>query len=378
MQHGRDLGLLQPFRTLRTHTGFGEGLAACPSLGLLVTSDLNMASLSVWDLPSGASGCNSSGGAGGGGLRLVCKLGGARAVGPMRFKFCDGGGYSGYLAFTPPVTTSHARPLLLVTDAGHDAVHVVDVVGRTHEGYVACPGSIAGPRGVAASASTTPPLVAVSAWKESFCGDHVIILYRRNSVVVWETVQVIGGGFGRPGPRDGQLNRPHGLRFNGDGSVICVADRSNDRASMFRVDNGDFVRHIDTSLCYPKDVEEVEGGWLVACTCSHTVVFVSDGGDDGGGGGWPSLGKAGGGYGSGDGELHNPVALATVPGLGLAVRDCWNGRLQVFATPDTIAMLTTNMSGIRIAWMSAVARAVLNRHANVVVARGHWCRVRVK
>ena len=72
----------------------------------------------------------------------------------MQFDFTrsSGSGVSGYLAFTPPTTTtsgssSGARPLLLVTDAGHDAVHVVDVVGRTHAGYLASPGSIAGPRG---------------------------------------------------------------------------------------------------------------------------------------------------------------------------------------------------------------------------------------
>ncbi len=79
------------------------------------------------------------------------------------------------------------------------------------------------------------------------------------------------------------------------------------------------------------DVEEVEGGWLVACRDSHTVEFVGDcDGDAGDGGGRPSLGKAGGGQGSGDGEFWYPSALAVVPGLGLVVRDCWNNRLQVF------------------------------------------------
>ena len=79
----------------------------------------------------------------------------------------------------------------------------------------------------------------------------------------------------------------------------------------------------------PRDVEEVEGGWLVACYYSHTVEFVCDG-VGGDGGGRPSLGKAGGGWGSGDGELNEPTALAVVPGLGLVVRELNNGRLQVF------------------------------------------------
>ncbi len=252
---------------------------------------------------------------------------------PMQFKFSDFYS-SGYLAFTPPTTTatrdgssSSARPLLLVTDAGHDAVHVVDVVGGSHAGYLASPGSIAGPRGVAASGAS--PLVAVSAWKNGGSGDHVVVVYR-GSGAVWEAVRVIGGGFGGPGSRDGQLKWPYGLRFSGDGSAICVADRANNRASLFGVGDGGFVRHMVTGLSGPMDVEEVEGGWLVACGHpSHSVEFVCDG-VGGRRGGRPSLGKAGGGEGSGDGEFHAPTALAVVPGLGLVVREYGNDRLQVF------------------------------------------------
>jgi hypothetical protein len=252
----------------------------------------------------------------------------------MQFKFICDSHASGYLAFTPPAaattttsgTSSSARPLLLVTDAGHDAVHLVDVVGRTHEGYLASPGTIAGPRGVAASGA--PPLVAVSAWKERHSGDHVVVVYR-GSGAVWEAVRVIGGGFGGPGSRDGQLSMPFGLRFSGDGTGICVADCINHRASVFRVGDGGFVRHMATGLSYPVDVEEVEGGWLVACVGSHTVEFVCDG-VGGDGGGRPSLDKAGGGSGSGDGEFWAPTALAVVPGLGLVVMESRGGRLQVF------------------------------------------------
>ena len=120
-----------------------------------------------------------------------------------------------------------------------------------------------------------------------------------------------------------------GLRFTWDGSAICVADAGNDRASVFRVGDGGFVRHMATGLSYPIDVEEVEGGWLVACVGSHTVEFVGDG-VGGDGGGRPSLGKAGGGRGSGDGEFDGPAALAVVPGLGLVVMESRGGRLQVF------------------------------------------------
>ena len=128
---------------------------------------------------------------------------------------------------------------------------------------------------------------------------------------------------------DGQLTSPYGLRFSGDGSAMCVADRCNGRASVFRVGDGGFVRHMATGLRGPRDVEEVEGGWLVACWDSHTVEYVGNGGG-GDGGGRPSLGKAGGGSGSGDGEFHGPIALAVVPGLGLVVREWKSGCLQVF------------------------------------------------
>ena len=143
---------------------------------------------------------------------------------------------------------------------------------------------------------------------------------------------MIGGRFGRLGSRDGRLKMPFGLRFSGDGSGLCVADSWNLRASVFRVADGEFVRHISTLLHGPYDVEEVEGGWLVACEGSHTVEFVCGGagGAGGAGGGWPSLGKACGGYGSEDGKFNRPTALAVVPGLGLVVREYGNERLQVF------------------------------------------------
>jgi hypothetical protein len=361
-----------PLPALKTQCGQGYGLAVCPALGLVVTSscEWTVNTLSVWSLPDcaggggGASGGpgasaeagSSSGGGlaggGGGGLRPVCTLGGAA---PMQLRFLDGKGGSGYLAFTPPAAASasdgsSAHPLLLVTDAGHDAVHVVDVVGGSHAGYVAAPGSIAGPRGVAASG--TSPLVAVSAWKGHDGGDHVVVVYR-GSGAVWEAVRVIGGGFGGPGDRDGQLAEPYGLRFSGDGTAVCVADHSNNRVSMFRVGDGGFVKHIATGLSWPLDVEEVEGGWLVAGG-GHRVEFVGIGFDDVGGG-RPLLGKAC--HGSGDVEFRYPSALAVVPGLGLVVREDSNGRLQVFVNSATVAMAA--MSCMRVAWMVAMVRAVL-------------------
>jgi hypothetical protein len=235
----------------------------------------------------------------------------------MQFKFSDGFS-SGWMAFTGPATSR----LLLLTDAGHDAVHVIDVAGQLFVGYVAAPGTIAGPRGVAARGS----LVAVSAWKKWDSGEHVVRLFE-GSGAMWTAVRVVVGGFRGPGIADGQLHRPLGMRFTGDGTGLAVADAGNHRVSVFRVEDGSFVRHVATGLGGPFDVEECEGGWLVACWGSSTIEFV--GGDVDGGGsdvGRATLGK----HDSGDGEFQCPASLALVPGLGLVVREFTGGRLQVF------------------------------------------------
>ena len=220
------------------------------------------------------------------------------------------------MAFTGPATSR----LLIVTDAGHDAVHAIDVASRVHVGYVAAPGTIAGPRGVAARGC----LVAVSAWKEWYHGDHVVRVFE-GSGARWTALRVVAGGFGGPGSAGGQLHRPFGLRFSGNGTGLVVADYSNNRASMLRVKDGSFVRHVAMGLSAPRDVEECEGGWLVACHGSQAIEFV-DVDVDGGGVGRARLGK----YGRGDGEFIHPSALALVPGLGLVVREIGNDRFQVF------------------------------------------------
>jgi hypothetical protein len=308
LPRGVGLDKLVPLPALKTKCGEGVGMAACPALGLLVTSNTKDNTLSVFALP------HSSGAGAGAGLALVCTLGGASSPAPMQFKF-DDGKFSGWMAFTGPSTSR----LLLLADAGHDAVHVIDVAGRVHVGYVAAPGTIAGPRGVAARGS----LVAVSAWKQLDSGDHVVWVFE-GSGPRWTAVRVVAGGFGGPGSAHGQLCYPHGLRFTGDGTGLAVADvgTRNRRVSLFRVEDGSLLRHVATGLLGPYDVEECEGGWLVACggRYSHTIEFV-------GGVGRARLGKEG----SGDGEFWCPTALALVPGLGLVVRDSADGgRFQVF------------------------------------------------
>ena len=346
---------LMPVPRYRTACGKGSGLAACPSLGLLVTSDCDSNTLSVWSIPSDGGGVGTGAGCASG-LARVCTLGGEWSPAPMQFKFFSHGDMSGYLAFIPSAPGAafrHFPHLLLVTDHGHDAVHMIDVMSRAHVGFLATPGTIAGPRGVAVSG--VAPLVAVSAWKEWTSGDHVVHIYRPGSYgSPWTHVRVIGGGFDS---MDGRMKWPFGLRFSADGAAICVADRGNHRVSVFRVDDGVFVRHIAKGLRGPRDVEEVEGGWVVACVVSHTVEFMSDGG-----GRRSSLGSAGNRPGIRDGKFFYPTALALVPGLGLVVRE-WgnNGRLQVFSTPDILAMQC--MSASRVGWMTATFRAVVKRQS---------------
>ena len=246
-----DLTTLVPLPALRTRCGQGVGMAVCTTLGLLATSAANTNLVNVFSLPC-SSGLGASAGAGAaagaaasGGLTLVCTLGSAFTPAPMQFHFHDGVSASGCLAFTGPATSR----LLLVTDAGHGAVHVVDVNGRLHMGYVAAPGAVAGPRGVAARGS----LVAVSAWRASESGTGVVHLFE-GSGASWSAVRVVAGG-------SDQLTRPFGLRFTKDGSGLVVVDRGSARVSMFRVEDGSFVRHVATELAEVRDVEECEGGW---------------------------------------------------------------------------------------------------------------------
>jgi hypothetical protein len=315
----------------------GTGMAACPTLGLLATSDMEGNTLSVFALPARTPGKDTPAQAG---LALVCTLGGLESPAPMQFLFRVAEGGSGFLAFAGPPT---AR-VLLATDAGHDAVHIIDVVGQVHAGYVAAPGTIAGPRGVAARGS----LVAVSAWTSYYDCDHAIHLFEDHGGR-WAPLRSLCAGFGRPGWADGQLSQPYGLRFAADGNTIAVADSNNGRVCVVRVDNGSFVQHAGTELRGPMDVEECEGGWLVACTDSHSVVLVSGGVARGKFRGW-GVQFSDSGSDDHDSDVDSedgdddpesdaawyPTNLALVPGLGLAVRDLGTGGwIQVFCIPPS-------------------------------------------
>jgi hypothetical protein len=148
-----------------------------------------------------------------------------------------------------------------------------------------------------------------------------------------------------------------GLRFTADGTGLAVADSWNDRVSVFSTSADESrVWFVATGVSSPSDVEECEGGWLVACTASNTVEYVRRGiGETRDGGESDDRDVILGRPGRGDGEFLSPSALALAHGLGLIVREYFNeGRLQFFGTSDAIAMAT--MSTARLGWLVAVAR----------------------
>jgi hypothetical protein len=161
--------------------------------------------------------------------------------------------------------TSAAMPLLLVSDAGHRAVHLVDVVHHRHVGYVVAPGSKIGPRGVAANACGS--LVAVSAWgaDDSAYGDEVHLF--KGGDCAWTPTCVV---------QVGHNAHPSGLRFSSDGGTLCVAAGTGYwSVALFSVGKDHQVQLLSRrseDLGCPVDVETVEGfdgGWIVACNGSH-------------------------------------------------------------------------------------------------------------
>ena len=106
-----------------------------------------------------------------------------------------------------------------------------------------------------------------------------------------------------------------------------IADRRSPRPrriAVLSVADGSPLDHVPTPGIYLSDVEECEGGWLVATGGGHSVVMVPRAG------GAP-IARLGGVQGSGDGQFNDVYSLALVPGLGLVVPDCYNNRFQVFS-----------------------------------------------
>jgi hypothetical protein len=312
----------------------GFGLAACPALNLLVTSQTIEKTVTVWDMSTHH-----------GGLTLLYTLGGATSSQPMQFHFTEPDGRMAFCAATPS--------LVLVTDNGQDVVHVLDVVHRTHEGYLCPPGTISGPRGVASTGTGTADrsLVAVSAFKCGSQGDHVVTLVQGNKAA-WEVVRVIDSGF-EGFDLKGPFATPHGVRFTRDGSRVCVTNVWGAELQLFRVEDGTFDRNVVTALAWAYDVEEVEEGWL-SVNDFTTVVFIPDGTG-------PAHRRIG--MRPLDSHVHGvnarPIAIVAVPRVGIFIRDIGTPHMRLLVTPDIMAM--NRMSNIRVAWMTAAHRATVWR-----------------
>jgi hypothetical protein len=225
----------------------------------------------------------------------------------------------GQMAFTG--ATAIAR-FLVVIDGVHEAVHVVDVVHGKHVGYVAAPGCIRLPMGVAAHGTK----VAVSMWQRG--GGGAVCMYEGEGTT-WTSTRMV------------HCCLSYGLRFTADGTGLVVAglmEAGGCSVSLLCAKDGSFVRHLATGLCNVISVEECEAGrWALASWDSDTVVFV----------GGTSVA----------GNFKKPSALAYAPGLGLLVRD--NDGVQLFATVDAIAMAA--MSVMKTTWMATVLRGAIGR-----------------
>jgi hypothetical protein len=125
-----------PVPAFKTVCGVGVAMTACPIPKVLVTASDD--DLTVFALPDSIAAS---------GFARIRTIGGGGCVQPLNFKFVHDDWVSGELAFTGATASTR---LLLVTDAGNKAVHVIDVVHGAHVGYVAAPGSIYNPTNVAA------------------------------------------------------------------------------------------------------------------------------------------------------------------------------------------------------------------------------------
>jgi hypothetical protein len=319
--------------------GRGIGMAVCPALGLLFTSDDIDNTLSAFALA--APGMPALG------------TWGRKKSGPLEFEFMCEGWSSGMLCFAGEFDGlgsgagggggggggsgsgggGGGGPFLLVTDAGNDRVVELEVggviTGRppvqrcTFGGGAGC-----APRGVAACGA----LIAVSGWSKGGSGDHVVTLH---SAVSKAVVRRVGAGR-RMGAGDGQLNCPTGLCFAGGGAQVVVADRGNIRVCAFDVASGDFVDHVATMgahrLNCPYGVAGVAGGVVITDMRNHRLVCVRSDGSPA-----TVFGK----YGSGPGDFNYPTAVCVAPDGRVFVRDWYNLRVVVlgYAVVDDSPLL---------------------------------------
>ena len=278
----------------QTNVPCGErptGIAVCMALQTLVVNSNSDSNLHLYTIQSDGT------------LVPAGTIGGP-GTGPLQFNFSRA---VVKMAFTVPHTAGASpRPTLLVADAFNDRVQEVDVVDRVHVGYLFPPGTLTNPVGVAVSST----VIAVSTTGRRTKANQWVHLFDAGTR---DKLWSVGGPIGR-GPR--QLNGPCGLCLTADGVRVAVADCYNNRIVVLSVADGSPLGHVPTCCIYPYDVEECEGGWLVAAGYSHGIAMLHPAG------GAPATYLCG---------VHGPdiFSLALAPGLGLVV-PAWNtSRIQV-------------------------------------------------
>ncbi len=201
-------------------------------------------------------------------LLLTNAFGGSHAI--HEFRVGDGsrlrvigGAGDGPMLFEKPFQVSVARDgFVFVADYGNDRVQVLTPALDFH-GFVGV-GQLDGPVGVCANAD----VVVVS--EETA---HRLCVFNRGDSTVLARIGCEGDG-------DGQLQTPRSVCFVSGDRHVAVCDWGNDRVSVFRVDGGDFIRHVgvgvikrpDSVACSPFDELVVAD---TGCRCVR--VFGGDG-----------------------------------------------------------------------------------------------------
>ena len=141
-------------------------------------------------------------------------------------------------------------------------------------GFVA--GELKGPRGIAANAAH----IAVTAWckgpRYGTATDHVLVLFDTTTRTPLWTLSLAWTWEGRRVEDYAVTMRgPYGLRLSRDGNHVVVADSAVGDVGVFSTKDAEQTGVLAAGLDCPTDVEEVEGGWLIACGTPVSIMFVS-------------------------------------------------------------------------------------------------------
>ncbi len=301
----------------KTFCGKGWGLAASARLGIVATTNGCTNTISLFQLPRHGSTS---------GLRLISVLG-KDNIKPFKFQFkCPGNVYGGGVAFA-------TDNVLFVTDPGHASVHMIDAVHQTHLGLLDTAGALEGVMGVDAKMD----LVAISCW-----GAQAGVRIYRRAECKWVRGPVISITEGKPiGLRLFQENCTMKAMMILDDEIDNDIIRTYSISDRKFADKGVFCTRFLDKTFLPVDVD-VHRGLLMALSFESASIACFDYRNQ------KYLGCI-------DDRSTSFEGFAVVPGFGVLVRDV-GGHIQVFATPDDLA-IETMMSVVRVAWMASVFRA---------------------